>query len=389
MPVTWPAKTWHNDPASGVSPTGTDTPLSAAGLNDLESRLTTAFGSAGTGSGGSGVGATSPVEIQRKTWMPTGLLDVDTSAAGDAFACTLPDRINGTGSGVVTSGTVRVFGGITVPAGRTVDSITFLSGGTAGAGLTNTTFFLVRQSDRVILARSRDETTTTWAANTARTLKMTSAWTATADTPVYVGLLCVGTTMPNLSAVSTQAATESLTPNTNGTSTTGQTTGAAVASPIAALTGTSNRAIAFVNSLTAAPASDVSEGLLVTKALGSFATDGTMYIIGTAMFPMKLQALALTQTGSNTASDTNYWTLQLGKIPALSSTFGSIVAQRSTQATGGSSWFQFQAFTFDAATWDATNSVFTKDDVIAVKGVKTGAPTNITSVDATLRYQVL
>lgn len=389
MPVTWPAKTWHNDPASGVSPTGTDTPLDAAGLNDLEARLTTAFGSAGTGSGGSGVGAVGPYELNISKWLPTGLLDLDTTAAGDAFASTLPTRINGSASGTMTSGTLRVVGGVTIPAGRTVDAITFVSSGTAGGGLTNTTFFLIKQSDRTILARSRDETTTTWGTNTARTLKMTTPWTATQDTPVYLGVLCVGTTMPTLSAITTLNASETLAPIINANSTTAQTTGAGVASPVATLTSTSNRPLAFVSSLSAPPAADVSEGLLMSKNLGTYSTDGTFYIVGIAMFPMKVQALALAGNTVLTANDTNYWTFQLGKLPATTSTFGSVVAQRTTQTTGGTSIFQNQAFTFDSASWDATNAVFLKDDVIAVKGLKTGTPSNVTFDTATLRYQVL
>lgn len=93
---------------------------------------------------------------------------------------------------------------IWLPKGLVVSNITFVSGGTAGASLTNQ-WFTLHNSSRVAVARTADATTAAWAANTAKTLSIaqTTAGAATSFTTTYTGLHYLGvmvaaTTVPNL-----------------------------------------------------------------------------------------------------------------------------------------------------------------------------------------------
>ncbi|MFJ8049317.1 right-handed parallel beta-helix repeat-containing protein [Streptomyces luteogriseus] len=91
-----------------------------------------------------------------------------------------------------------------LPKGLTISSITFVTGGTA-AGTPTNQWFTLHNSSRVALARTADNTTTAWAANTAKTLNIaqTTAGAASSYTTTYTGLHYLGvmvaaTTPPNL-----------------------------------------------------------------------------------------------------------------------------------------------------------------------------------------------
>ncbi len=93
---------------------------------------------------------------------------------------------------------------IWLPKGFVVSSITFTSGGTAAVTPTNY-WFTLHNSSRVALARTADQTTTAWAANTIKTLAVaqTTAGAGTSYTTTYSGLHYLGvmvkaTTQPNL-----------------------------------------------------------------------------------------------------------------------------------------------------------------------------------------------
>ncbi|MGW1587330.1 right-handed parallel beta-helix repeat-containing protein [Streptomyces sp. NPDC002386] len=93
---------------------------------------------------------------------------------------------------------------IWLPKGAVVSNLTFVSGGTA-AGTPTNWWFSLHDSSRKALARTADQTTAAWAANTAKTLPIaqTTAGNATSYTTTYTGLHYLGvmvkaTTQPNL-----------------------------------------------------------------------------------------------------------------------------------------------------------------------------------------------
>lgn len=343
-----------------------------------------------SGAGGSAVGAVVPAEVKRKLWLPTGLTTPSAAAAGDAIDVTLDGRLSGSASVVVVSGEARGVGGLVLPAGRTLDSITFVSGSTAGAGLTNTVFFAVNPVTGAVLAKSADDASTTWPVNTPRTLLMATPYTATQDTPIAPYLLVTGTTMPTLSGVTTLAAVEGIGtgPSHNVKANTGLTNAASIPATITPATTTSNRPWASINSKTPAPAADVSEGLGDQVLVGTVSATTTV-LFKPVMFPITVRAASLVLNNTAVAaSDTDFWTVDIGKIPALSSTFGSIMATKTTQATGGVAFLTNQVWTFDAVTWTAANQTLVKDDILAFRFTKTGAPTNLQGMTAAVRWQV-
>ncbi|MGW7053143.1 right-handed parallel beta-helix repeat-containing protein [Streptomyces sp. NPDC054887] len=93
---------------------------------------------------------------------------------------------------------------IWLPKGLVVSNITFTSGGTAAVTPTNW-WFTLHNSSRVALARTADQTTSAWAANTVKTLAIaqTTAGAGTSYTTTYAGLHYLGvmvkaTTQPNI-----------------------------------------------------------------------------------------------------------------------------------------------------------------------------------------------
>lgn len=128
-----------------------------------------------------------------------------------------------------TSGTLYLVP-IWLPKGLVVSNITFVSGGTAGASLTNQ-WFTLHNSSRVAVARTADATTAAWAANSAKTLAIaqTTAGSASSYTTTYAGLyflgvMIAGTTPPNLVGEGSLPAAVANTAPAFGGSNTGQTT---------------------------------------------------------------------------------------------------------------------------------------------------------------------
>lgn len=136
-------------------------------------------------------------ERKRVLWAPTGLIDDTTIGGGRAagFSNIAP---------LSTSGTLRLVGGAVIPAGVTVSNIRFYSATTAAVTPTNQWFCLVRQSDLSVLAKTQDDTTNAWTANTAKTLSLATAsggtgvYTPTVETAVYVGIMVAAGTRPSL-----------------------------------------------------------------------------------------------------------------------------------------------------------------------------------------------
>jgi hypothetical protein len=91
-----------------------------------------------------------------------------------------------------TSGTLYLVP-IWLPKGLVISNLAFVSGGTAAVTPTNW-WFTLHNSSRVALARTADQTTTAWAANTIKSLAIaqTTAGAASSYTTTYSGLHYVG-----------------------------------------------------------------------------------------------------------------------------------------------------------------------------------------------------
>jgi putative cofactor-binding repeat protein len=82
---------------------------------------------------------------------------------------------------------------IWLPKGLVISNVTFVSGSTA-AGTPTNWWFTLHNSSKVALARTADQTTTAWAANTIMTkaIAQTTAGTASSYTTTYAGLHYLG-----------------------------------------------------------------------------------------------------------------------------------------------------------------------------------------------------
>ncbi len=139
--------------------------------------------------------ATAPApEYLDENWLPPGALAAPYALLGVLTAAVAP-----------VSGASYVVGGpgCMVRAGKTVESISFLSSAALATG-THQWFFLAvpdeGASTATVVAKSKNDTSTAWGANTKKTLSLAAAdggtgvWTPTVDTPVYIGLVQVATT---------------------------------------------------------------------------------------------------------------------------------------------------------------------------------------------------
>ena len=114
---------------------------------------------------------------------------------------------------------------IYIPAGITVNSISFWSATTAGATLTNQLFGLY-DINLNLLRSSVNDGATAWAANAKKTLALTSAFTTTYSGLYYLGIMVAATTVPTLkgNTAKTGGQLNAAAPSMGGTSSTGLTT---------------------------------------------------------------------------------------------------------------------------------------------------------------------
>lgn len=143
-----------------------------------------------------------------------------------------------------TSGTLYLFGGPVLPAGRSVSSISFYCA--AGpATPTNIWFCLVDQSLNV-LAKTADNGAGAWASNSILTLAISGGYTPSSDMGAYLGIVQAAASPASLRVVATpQANLVSLSPPYSATSTTGLTNPASLGATAGALTGIANTAYAY------------------------------------------------------------------------------------------------------------------------------------------------
>lgn len=187
-------------------------------------------------SGGGGSSAPAAGTITRKElssaartngWAPSGAIAENMS------------RLQITGSNVssLSTGRLSLVGGIVIPGGVQVSTITFYSGTQALVTGSNQ-WFALYSTARAKLAVTADDTNTAWAANTYKTLTLASPYTPAADEAVYVGICVVASTVPSLrcntdmgfSGITNQA------PILAGTSNTGLTNPASAPATANALT---------------------------------------------------------------------------------------------------------------------------------------------------------
>ncbi len=135
----------------------------------------------------------------------------------------------------LSTGRLSVYA-ITLEAGVTISSITFFSNSTAAGTPTNQWFCLLDTSLNV-LRTTNDDTTTAWAANTSKTLTLSSSYTPVNRIAAYVGINVTATTPPNLTGYSEGSnIVFSTTPAVVANSSTGLTTPASLGSTAATLT---------------------------------------------------------------------------------------------------------------------------------------------------------
>lgn len=114
---------------------------------------------------------------------------------------------------------------IYLPAGVTINSISFWSATTAGASITNQLFGLFDLNYN-LLCSSVNDGATAWAATAKKTLSLTSAFTTTYSGIHYLGCMVAATTVPTLkgNTAKTGGQLGSAAPSMGGTSSTGLTT---------------------------------------------------------------------------------------------------------------------------------------------------------------------
>lgn len=84
-----------------------------------------------------------------------------------------------------------------IPADTTITSITFISGGTA-AGTPTNWWFALYDSSLNLLRQTGDQTTSAWAADTVKTVNLTSTYVVTTEGLYYIGVMMKATTPVNI-----------------------------------------------------------------------------------------------------------------------------------------------------------------------------------------------
>jgi hypothetical protein len=125
---------------------------------------------------------------------------------------------------------------IYLKAGQLVSNIT-ISSATTAAGTPTNYFFALYSGARSLLAQSANQTTTAWAANTVKTLAMTTPYRVPTSGLYYIGIMMTATTIITTKGgtAKTGGQLASTVPILHGASSTGLTT--ALPDPAAAITG--------------------------------------------------------------------------------------------------------------------------------------------------------
>lgn len=146
---------------------------------------------------------------------------VITGALYETFDRCLCDEVN---TAVLSTGRLSLQA-IWLPANTTISSISFWSATTA-AGTPTNQLFGIYDINLNLLRSSTNDTTTAWAANSKKTLSLTSSFTTTYSGLHYLGCMVTATTVPTLkgNTAKTGGQLGAAAPSMGGTSTTGLTT---------------------------------------------------------------------------------------------------------------------------------------------------------------------
>lgn len=125
---------------------------------------------------------------------------------------------------------------IYLTVGQLISNIT-ISSATTAAGTPTNYFFALYSGARALLAQSANQTTTAWAANTVKTLAMTTPYRVPTSGLYYIGIMMTATTIITTKGgtAKTGGQLASTVPILHGASSTGLTT--ALPDPAAAITG--------------------------------------------------------------------------------------------------------------------------------------------------------
>lgn len=157
--------------------------------------------------------------------------DVPVGAVAQTFS-----RVLSFGSSTaLTSGTLYL-SAIGIPAGKTITSISFRSGGSGATSPTNQWFGLFDSSLNKLEVTGND-TTTAWASTTTKTLNLASPYVTTYAGLYYIGICVTSSGGPTIYKISlTVASLNDVLPVAGGTSSTGLTDPASCPSTAASIT---------------------------------------------------------------------------------------------------------------------------------------------------------
>ncbi len=98
--------------------------------------------------------------------------------------------------------TTQVMTNVALPvlSGDVITNLTFMSGATA-AGTPTNWWFALYDASGALLAQTADQTSTAWAADTAKTVALATAQTFSADQVVFAAIMVKATTPPSLVGV--------------------------------------------------------------------------------------------------------------------------------------------------------------------------------------------
>ncbi len=104
-----------------------------------------------------------------------------------------------------------------------------------------------------------------------------------------------------------------------------------------------------------------------------------------APFPLVVKQVSVVVWNSSVAADdTNYWRLVVRRMRA---NVAVEIASKTTQLTGGQAIAQRTDWNFDAVTFNATNALIAKGDIVDFAAFITGTATALNGPACTVRYE--
>jgi hypothetical protein len=135
--------------------------------------------------------------------------DIEFWADGGATIRKNMRRLDATGNLAALTTQVMTSAGIYLERGDLVTNLTFVSATTAAGTPTNWWFALYSSAATpALIAQTADQTSTAWAANTAKTVALSSPYRVTASGIYYAACMVKATTVPTLAGASLHNAVE-------------------------------------------------------------------------------------------------------------------------------------------------------------------------------------